>query len=91
MLRIHIEHNVSPVKLDTLAVDSWPVWSKEQSRFDWHYEQEEICYILEGEAIVTPENGTAVTITRGDLVHFPAGLTCVWEVTEPIEKHYTFK
>lgn len=91
MQKISVEHHASPAKLDILGVDSWPVWNKEVSRFDWHYEREEVCYILDGEAVVTPNEGEPVTITRGDLVHFPAGMACVWEITVAIEKHYTFK
>ena len=90
MSGITIEHQVSPAKLDTMSVDAWPIWSKEASTFDWSYDQEEICYILEGKAIVTPTEGEAVTIQRGDLVRFPAGLNCTWEIVEDIEKHYTF-
>ncbi len=91
MPEINIEHHVSPAKLDAMGVDGWPLWRKEVSRFDWHYDNEEICYILEGEAIVTPKGGEPVTIGRGDLVHFPAGMSCEWEITADIEKHYTFK
>ena len=91
MTGIRIEHNASPAKLDAMGVDGWPVWNKEPSRFDWHYDREEVCYILEGRATVTPVEGNPVSIGRGDLVHFPAGLSCVWEITEAIEKHYTFK
>ncbi len=91
MQKISIEHHASPAKLDILGIDGWPVWNKEVSRFDWHYEREEVCYILDGEATVTPSDGEAVTITRGDLIHFPAGMSCVWEITTAIEKHYTFK
>ena len=91
MPQITIEHNVSPAKLDAMSIDSWPVWSKEVSTFDWTYDATETCYILEGEAIVTPTNGEPVTIQRGDLVQFPAGMSCVWQITEDIEKHYLFK
>lgn len=90
MADITIEHNVSPAKLDIMAVDSWPIWSKEASKFDWNYDQAEICYILEGKAIVTPQGGEPVTIQRGDLVRFPVGMDCTWEILEAIEKHYTF-
>lgn len=90
MSGITIEHNVSPAKLDTMSVDRWPTWSKEESTFDWSYDQEEICYILEGKAIVTPNEGEPVIIERGDLVRFPAGLNCTWQIVEAIEKHYTF-
>ena len=86
---ITIEHKVSPAKLDVLYVDDWPVWSKEISEFDWQYDSNETCYIVEGKAIVTPENGEPVTIETGDMVNFPKGLKCVWKIIEPIEKHYT--
>lgn len=91
MSDITIEHNVSPAKLDAMGVDGWPIWEKEVSAFPWHYDQEEVCYLLEGKAIVTPEQGEAVIIQRGDLVRFPAGLSCHWEISEAIEKHYTFR
>jgi len=86
---ITIEHNVSPAKLDVLYVDDWPVWNKEISEFDWQYDSNETCYIVEGKAIVTPENGEPVTIETGDMVNFPKGLKCAWKIIEPIEKHYT--
>lgn len=88
---ITIEHNVSPAKLDAMSVDSWPIWTKEVSKFDWTYDQTETCYILEGEVIVTPEGGDPVTIKEGDLVSFAAGLSCVWDIKSAIRKHYMFK
>jgi len=88
---ITIEHNVTPAKLDVLYVDDWPIWTKEISEFDWEYDKTETCYIVEGSAIVTPENGEPVEITTGDLVTFPRGMKCVWKITEAIEKHYNFE
>ena len=41
--------------------------------------------------IVTPEGGQPQEFRRGDLVVFPNGLSCTWEVLEPVEKHYTFE
>jgi len=87
---INVEHNVTPAKLDVLYVDGWPIWSKGVSEFDWHYEQQETCYVLEGTAVITPEDGEPVTITSGDLVVFPRGMKCVWKITKPIRKHYKF-
>ncbi len=88
---ITIEHNVTPAKLDVLFVDDWPTWSKEVSEFDWEYDQTETCYILEGKAIVTPQGGEPVTIESGDLVTFPKGMKCRWQIVEDIEKHYKFE
>ena len=69
-------------------VESWPTWESEASTFPWTYEQNEEAYITEGECIVTPSTGEAITIKAGDFVTFPKGMSCVWEVKEPIKKHY---
>lgn len=80
----------TPEQLKKLGVESWPVWSKEKSRFDWHYDESETCYILAGRVRVTPSGGKPVEFGVGDLVSFPAGLDCVWDVLEPVRKHYRF-
>ncbi len=91
MAEIRIEHQPSPVKLEVIGVFEWAIWRKEISTFSWHYDKPETCYILEGECVVTPENGEPVVCKRGDLVHFPAGLACQWDVRQAIKKHYTFE
>jgi len=90
MPTITIEHNVSPAKLDVLYVDDWPVWSKEVSEFDWEYDRQETCYVIDGEAEITTADGDTVSIGRGDMVVFPKGMKCVWKIIRPIEKHYKF-
>jgi uncharacterized cupin superfamily protein len=77
-------------RLKELKVENWPIWSKEVSRFDWYYGETEMCYILEGRVIVELPNGEKIEIKAGDLVTFPKGLSCVWDIKEPIRKHYTF-
>ncbi len=87
MGRIKIE---KPEKeaLTSLKVESWPIWECEPSMFDWEYDEDEVCYILEGKVKVTTDNGEEVKIQKGDLVSFPKGLKCKWEVREKIRKHY---
>jgi hypothetical protein len=80
----------TPETLKKLGVEKWPVWSKEQSRFDWHYDDREVCYLLAGRVRVTPAGGQAVEFGAGDLVTLPRGMDCVWEVIEPVRKHYRF-
>lgn len=87
-MQIFIEHNPSPAKLDVMGVYDWPVWSKEASVFPWKYDQRETCYLLDGEAVVTPDGGPPVTIGAGDLVTFPAGLACTWNIRQAVRKHY---
>ena len=75
-------------ELKKLGVESWPIWEKEESEFDWYYDENETCYILEGEVEVTTEDGQKVTIKAGDLVTFPEGLRCRWKIKKRIRKHY---
>jgi hypothetical protein len=79
-----------PDELARLGVYSWPVWEKEVSRFDWHYDTMERCYLLEGSVVVETESGQKVSFGKGDFVTFPAGLSCVWEIKKPVKKHYSF-
>lgn len=77
-------------QLKELKVDTWPIWECEISKFDWYYDEDETCYILEGKVIVETEDGKKYEIQKGDLVTFPKGLKCVWDVKEPIRKRYSF-
>lgn len=90
MSEITIEREPSEERLEQLGVRGWPIWTKEASTFPWTYDSSETCYLLEGEVLVTPEGGEPVRVARGDLVTFPAGMSCTWEVRQPVRKHYTF-
>jgi uncharacterized cupin superfamily protein len=87
---INIKTNPTADELEVLGVADWPIWTREVSRFDWSYEAEETCYVLEGTVTVTPEGGEPVTIHAGDLVTFPKGMRCGWDISAPIRKHYRF-
>lgn len=90
MLPIMVEQRPSRERLEQLGVESWPVWGCEGSEFSWSYDQREVCYLLEGEVVVTPEDGAPVELGSGDLVIFPAGMSCRWDVQQPVRKHYRF-
>ena len=77
-------------EIEDRGIGSWPIWEKEVSRFDWHYDQTEECLILEGRVMVESSDGE-VEIKAGDFVTFPAGLSCVWDIKEPVKKHYNFR
>jgi uncharacterized protein len=78
-------------QLKNLGVFNWPIWEKEVSRFDWRYDDIEECYFLEGKATVETKEGKKVEFGKGDFVIFPKGLFCVWEIKEPVKKHYNFR
>lgn len=78
-----------PSKKEQQEAQSWPIWEKEESTFPWEYTVQEICLILDGNAVVQTEEGT-VEFSAGDYVIFPKGLKCTWEIKKKIRKHYTF-
>lgn len=90
MGKIEINHNPEQAKVNSLGARTWPIWSCEVSEFPWTYDDKETCLILEGEVVVTPNGEEGIAIKAGDLVVFPAGMQCHWNVTKPIRKHYQF-
>jgi len=89
-VEIGVESNLSDSELENRGVYQWGVWEKEVSEFPWTYDAEEVCYLLEGEVVVTPEVGVSVLIKAGDYVTFPAGMSCYWKINSPLKKHFNF-
>lgn len=87
---IQIERQPSPERLEQLGVFSWPIWTKDVSEFPWTYGEQETCYLLEGNVIVTPDGEEPVRIQKGDLVTFPSGMSCTWKIVEDVRKHFVF-
>jgi len=79
-----------PTEAEKQAMLIKPTWSCGVSEFDWYYDSEETCYLLEGEVTVTHQGGST-QFGAGDYVVFPEGLSCVWKVTKPVLKHYVFR
>lgn len=89
-MKIEVVNAPKRETLDSMGVFSWPVWEKEASEFPWSYDEQEICYLLEGDVIVTPEGGEPVRFGKGDLVTFPSGMRCRWKILTNVRKHYRF-
>ena len=90
MHNITVEESPAEARLNELGVFDWPTWEKEVSEFPWSYDAQETCYLLEGEVTVTPDGGGPVSFGAGDLVTFPAGMSCSWKISKPVRKHYRF-
>lgn len=90
MAKIERDSQPTQDRIDDLGVTSWPIWTKEVSTFPWTYDEPETCYFLAEEVVVTCADGTRVEMGKGDLVTFPAGLSCTWEVKQPVRKHFRF-
>lgn len=89
MAKVIIE-KLSEKEIDNRKIKSWPIWTKEISEFDWSYDSDEECLILEGEVTVKTSEGN-YSVKAGDFVTFRQGLKCIWDVKKPIRKHYNFK
>jgi hypothetical protein len=79
-----------PNETEKTEMQSKPIWECEVSTFDWRYDSEETCLLIEGEVEVSYDGGS-VSFGAGDMVVFPKDLSCVWKVTRPVRKHYVFK
>lgn len=90
MAEIKIER-LDKANIEKRGISKWPIWTKEVSRFDWHYDSTEECYILEGNVTIETKDGKTVKFAKGDFVTFPKGLSCTWDIKEPVRKHYNFK
>jgi len=78
-----------PTEEEVAAMKSNPVWSCKASEFEWFYDSQETCLIIEGE--VTVKFGSkSVSFAAGDYVVFPKGLSCVWQVKKAVKKYYEF-
>jgi hypothetical protein len=89
-MKITIDKTPDQNQLEKLNIKKWSIWEESISEFPWYYQETEMCYILEGKVIVTPDGGTPVEIEAGDLVTFPRGMSCNWKIVKDIKKHYKF-
>ena len=87
---IIVESQPSQERLGDLGVFNWSIWTKERSEFPWTYGESETCYFLAGDVVVIPDGGEPVKMGKGDLVTFPAGMSCTWQINSDVKKHYRF-
>ncbi|MCL7041244.1 hypothetical protein MKW94_023312 [Papaver nudicaule] len=86
---IKIHSNPGESQLTSLGVRAWPKWQGPPSKFPWTFTTKETCYLLTGKVKVTPDgHDDFVEIGAGDLVVFPKGMKCTWEISEAVDKHY---
>jgi len=78
-----------PTAEETAEMIKEPIWTCEISEFPWHYDQREVCLILEGEVQVKTSE-EEIRFGPGDFVVFPEGLDCEWRIKRPVRKHYRF-
>ncbi|MBU1090493.1 MAG: DUF861 domain-containing protein, partial [Candidatus Omnitrophica bacterium] len=63
-MEIRIE-KLNQEEVNKRGITSWPIWEKEVSRFDWHYDTTEECLLLEGKVNVETKDGKIVSFAKG--------------------------
>nr|XP_009788381.1 PREDICTED: uncharacterized protein LOC104236200 [Nicotiana sylvestris] len=67
-------------------------WGCPPRKFPWTYSAKGTCYLLKGKVKVYPDGcDEVVEIGAGDLVEFPKGMSCTWDVYEQVDKQYNFE
>lgn len=87
MSSVLVEHDPSPLKLEVLGVDDWPLTVEAVSVRDAVYPHSETQFIVSGCAEITPHDAPPVVVRGGDLLTFLPGAKCRWNITETLEKH----
>ncbi|GMI76160.1 hypothetical protein like AT3G04300 [Hibiscus trionum] len=95
-LRIVVERNPSESKLSELNIKCWPKWGCSPGKYQLKFDAEETCYLLRGKVRVYPKGSSPATAEyvefgAGDLVIIPKGLSCIWDVSVAVDKHYKFE
>lgn len=78
-----------PTEKESADMKKKPIWECEPKKFPWHYDDRETCLILEG-SVKVKAGAEEVSFGAGDLVIFPKGLDCEWNVVKKVRKHYIF-
>jgi len=64
------------------------IWECEPGKVAMTYEEWEFCHFIEGEAVLTSDEGESWTLKAGDGFIIPAGFKGTWETVKKIRKHY---
>ena len=62
------------------------VWECTAGRFNWHYSEDEVVVVVEGEVFINMGAGEERRLGKGDMGFFPAGSSCTWRVDDGIKK-----
>jgi len=65
------------------------VWESSEGQWNLNYTEDEFCYMIEGQAIITDEQGCSETVNAGDAFVIPAGFTGTWQTIGHAKKFYS--
>ena len=88
MQQVLIESNPSPMKMEILNVEDWPILHHEPGEFCATVDRTETSFILSGEAELRVEGYDPVFVMTDDLVTILPGTVCRWHITKAIKRHH---
>lgn len=66
-------------------------WGCPPGKFPLKFDAQETCYLLKGKVKSYAKGSSEfVEFGAGDLVVIPKGLSCTWDVSVAVDKHYKF-
>ncbi|EPS68555.1 hypothetical protein M569_06216 [Genlisea aurea] len=101
-LGIRVKSKPPESELSELGIKSWPKWGCSPGKYKLKFDAEETCYLVRGRVKVYSTSTSTSTSTgrnettllaefgAGDLVVIPKGLSCTWDVSVAVDKHYKF-
>ena len=88
MPSVLVEQNPSPMKLEVMGVEDWPLRVEPVGELDALADDAGTSYIVRGEATLQAADEDPVTVGEGDLVVILPGTCCRWTITKEIERHH---
>jgi hypothetical protein len=82
-----VENDPSPMKLEVLGAEDWPLVIDSIGSFERTIDSTEISYIIDGEAEIVAEGEPPINIKEGDLLTIMPDTQCVWTITKAIQRH----
>ena len=64
------------------------IWSSDSGKWNVSYTEDEFCYLVKGQAIVTDSDGHSETINANEAFVIPAGFEGTWESVGETQKFY---
>ena len=87
-MKILIKSPCSASVIIQYGIKNWPTWECEPKTFLWTYDEKEVCLIIKGEANIKTKEGESFHVKSGDLVEFPEGISCEWQIMKSLKKHF---
>lgn len=81
------ESDPSPMKLEILGVEDWPLVINAVGQMETRTTVTETSYIAEGAAEITAEDGAVTAVGAGDLLTLLPDGQFRWTITKEIHRH----